>query len=95
MAIKSRHNPGDEPARQAHLDDGDERAALPEWDEGSAEIVWLCHGALHRFVTGAKDAIVLAGRPIASSQEETFRVHGIPHAQSSTAYRQNFAEGRS
>ena len=49
----------------------------------------------HRFVTGAKDAIVLAGRPIASSQEETFRVHGIPHAQSSTAYRQNFAEGRS
>jgi hypothetical protein len=29
------------------------------------------------------------------SQEETFRVHGIPHAQSSTAYRQNFAEGRS
>src|SRR5215213_2691217 len=71
MAIKSRNDPGDEPARQAHLDDDDERAALLEWDKGTAEIVWLCHGVLHRFVTGAKDAIVLAGRPIASSQKRS------------------------
>ncbi|WP_210252246.1 hypothetical protein, partial [Microvirga tunisiensis] len=61
----------------AHLDDGDERAALLEWDEGSAEIVWLCHGALHRFVTGAKDAIAFAGSPIASSHEATFPVLGV------------------
>ena len=53
-------------ARQAHLNDRDQLAVLFKCRDGSAAIVWLWHGALHRFVTGAENA-TLAGRPIASS----------------------------
>jgi hypothetical protein len=55
-------------ARQAHLNDRDQRAVLFKCRDGSAAIVWLWHGALHRFVTGAENA-TLAGRPIVSRIE--------------------------
>ena len=66
MALDPRDHPGNEPARQAHLNDRDQRAVLFKCRDGPAAIVWLWHGALHRFVTGAENA-TLAGRPIASS----------------------------
>ena len=40
--------PGDEPARPAQLDHGDERAVLLEGGEGPAQVIALRHGALHR-----------------------------------------------
>src|SRR5215212_8906643 len=59
---------GDEPARPAHLDDGDERAVLPEGDEGPAQVVRLRHGALHRLFR-RRWLITLAARPIASEPD--------------------------
>jgi len=53
------------PARQTHFNNSNQRAILFESDEGSAEIVRLWHGALHRLVTGAEHA-TLVGRPVAS-----------------------------
>jgi hypothetical protein len=44
VAFHPRNNPGDEPARLAHLDDGNERAILAERNERSAQVVWLWHG---------------------------------------------------
>src|SRR3954465_15722707 len=34
---------GDETARLAHLDDGNDRAILVQGDEGPAQVVWLGH----------------------------------------------------
>jgi hypothetical protein len=42
------HQPGDEPARPAQLDHGDERVVLLEGGEGPAQVIALRHGALHR-----------------------------------------------
>ena len=43
-------DPGDEPARQAHLDHGDQRAVRFEGREGiELRVVQLLHGVLHRF----------------------------------------------
>jgi hypothetical protein len=38
MLFDARHDAGDEPARPAHLDDGDQRAILFESGEGSASV---------------------------------------------------------
>src|SRR4051812_32202777 len=47
VALEARHDAGDEPARAAQLDDGDQRAVLLEGDEGPAQVVALRHGAPH------------------------------------------------
>jgi hypothetical protein len=47
LAFDARHDTGNEPARKAHLDDGDQCCILFESYEGSAQIVPLWHGALH------------------------------------------------
>src|SRR5712664_3560431 len=58
LALDARHNPGNEPARKAHLDHGDQRAIRFERREGSAQVVQLLHGvALHRFTSTSTDAI--------------------------------------
>src|SRR6476659_10195009 len=49
LALDARHDAGDEPARQAQFDYGRAR--------GSAQIVQLLHGVLHRFTSATMDAI--------------------------------------
>src|SRR3954464_9745563 len=49
MALDPWNHAGDEPARLAHLDDGNDRAVLLQGREGPTQIVeLLCHGTLHR-----------------------------------------------
>src|SRR3954465_7959506 len=49
MALDTWNDAGDEPARLAHLDDGNDRAVLLQRSEGPTQIVeLLCHGTLHR-----------------------------------------------
>src|SRR6266852_3139051 len=58
LALDARHNPRNEPARQAHLDHGDQRAIQFEGRGGSVQVVQLLHGvALHRFTSTSTDAI--------------------------------------
>src|SRR6266849_2523141 len=58
LALDARHNPRNEPARQAHLDHGDQRAIQFEGRGGSVQVVQLLHGgALHRFTSALTDAI--------------------------------------
>ena len=47
LALDARHDTGNEPARQAHLNDSDQRAVRFKGGEGSAQVVQLLHG-LHR-----------------------------------------------
>src|SRR6516164_3173134 len=48
MALDTRKDTSDEPARKAHLDDHDQRAILLQGGEGPAQVVRLRHGTLHR-----------------------------------------------
>src|SRR6478609_2061178 len=57
LALDARHDTGNEPARQAQFDNGDQRAVRIEGARGSAQIVTLLHGALHRFTSSAMDSI--------------------------------------
>ena len=45
MALDPRNDPGDQPARLAHLNDGDQRAILIQSGERSAQVIRLRHGA--------------------------------------------------
>src|SRR5437764_10474285 len=60
LALDARHDAGDEPARQAQFDNGDQRAVRVEGARGSAQIVQFLHGALHRFTSATMDAISFA-----------------------------------
>jgi hypothetical protein len=57
LALDARYNTGNEPARQAHLNDRNQRAARFEDGERSTQVVQLLHGALHRFASATMDAI--------------------------------------
>src|SRR6266550_5676635 len=57
LALDARHDAGDEPTRQAQFDNGDQRAVRIEGARGSAQIVQLLHGALHRLTSATMDAI--------------------------------------
>src|SRR5260221_14643496 len=57
LALDARHDAGDEPARQAQFDNGYQRAVRIEGARGSAQIIQLLHGALHRFISATMDAI--------------------------------------
>ena len=52
LALDARHDAGNEPARQTHLDDGDQRAVRFEGGEASAQVIQLLAmrraGLLHR-----------------------------------------------
>ena len=58
LALDPRDDPGDQPARLAHLDDRNERAILIKGGEGFAQVVRLRHGALHRSVLSSDDAAI-------------------------------------
>ena len=66
VPLEARNDPGHEPARLAHLDDGDQRAMLLQGDEGPAQVVPLRHGAL-RACFQRRWCLILAARPIASA----------------------------
>src|SRR5262245_7811663 len=55
LTLDTRHNAGNEPALQAQLDDADQRAVRFQGDEGSAQVVQLLHGTLHRFISAPMD----------------------------------------
>src|SRR5262245_44954141 len=55
LALDARHDTGDEPARQAQFDHADQCALRFEGDEGSAQVVQLLHGTLHRFISAPMD----------------------------------------
>src|SRR5271169_1827445 len=63
LALDARHDTGNEPARQAHLNDRDQRAVRFEGGEGSAKVVQLLHGALHRFTSATMECNILADTP--------------------------------
>lgn len=48
LSLDPRNGPGDQPARLAQLDDGNQAAVLFKGVEGSAQIVCSGHRALHR-----------------------------------------------
>src|SRR3954468_2628478 len=67
MALDPWNNASDEPARLAHLDDGNDRAVLLQGSEGPAQIVeLLCHGTLHRVASSDDGDIFATVCPIAS-----------------------------
>src|SRR6202049_1215797 len=43
LALNAGKNTGNQPARLAHLDDGNDCAILVQGDEGPAQVVWLGH----------------------------------------------------
>src|SRR3954464_10133817 len=71
LALDAWDQPRDEPIRLAHFDDGDQRAILIEGGKGSAQIVRLRHGALHRIARQRRRWHALAARPIPSSMRRS------------------------
>src|SRR5262249_32337369 len=57
---------GNQPARVAQLDHGNDRAILVQGDEGSAQVVWLGHRGTPSRKCSDEVAISSAARPIAS-----------------------------
>jgi hypothetical protein len=63
LALDTWHNACDEPARQAHLDNGDQRRVHVEGRHGSAQVVWLAllqlphGGSIVRFTSASMDTI--------------------------------------
>src|ERR1700731_4287576 len=51
LTLNARKYAANQPARLAHLDDGNDRAILVQGDEGPAQVVRLGHRALHRLDT--------------------------------------------
>ena len=56
LALDARHDAGNEPARQTHLDDGDQRAVRFEGGEASAQVIQLLHGGAPSVHISADDA---------------------------------------
>src|SRR5712672_3223695 len=65
LALNAGKHTGNQPARLAHLDDGNDRAILVQGDEGPAKSFGWGIGALHRF-TQRRWCHLLAACPIAS-----------------------------
>src|SRR5262249_19383754 len=65
LTLNAGNHTGNEPARVAQLDDGNDRAILVQGDEGPAQVVRLGIAALHRLDTATKMPS-LAARPIPS-----------------------------
>src|SRR5438067_10493739 len=65
LTLNTRNNAADQPARLAHLDDGNDRAILVQGDEGSAQVIRLGHRGTPSLDAATKLPF-LAARPIAS-----------------------------
>src|SRR5215467_15275943 len=66
LTLDARHDTGNEPARQAHLDDRNQCAGWLKGDGGPTQVVQRLHGQLHRF-TANDGCNIHAAAPIASS----------------------------
>src|SRR5205809_6445180 len=65
LTLNTRNNAADQPARLAHLDDGNDRAILVQGHEGPAQIVRLGHRGTPS-IDVSDEIAILAARPIAS-----------------------------
>src|ERR1700739_4690659 len=65
LTFNAGENAANQPARLAHLDDGNDRAILVQGDEGSAQIVRLGHRGTPS-IDVSDEIAILAARPIAS-----------------------------
>src|SRR5215218_9667581 len=74
MAVEPGHKSRHEPARLAHVDDGNDSTVLLKGNAGPAQVFRLHHGALHR-LTSAAMVLRNRRRPIAS--EPRHRVHEL------------------
>src|SRR5438309_11197034 len=66
LTLNAGKHAGNQPARLAHLDDGNDRAILVQGDEGPAQVVRLGHRGTPSVRYSDEVAISLAARPIAS-----------------------------
>jgi hypothetical protein len=57
MPCDARDDPGDQPARLAHLNNGNQRAILIQSGERSAQVILLRHGAPRRFGSSDEGAV--------------------------------------
>src|SRR5215813_846660 len=62
LTLNAGKDAANQPARLAHLDDGNDRAVVVQGDEGPAQVVRLGHRALHQLLACS----VLAACPIPS-----------------------------
>src|SRR6476620_11819598 len=85
LALDARHDTGNEPARQAHLNDRNQRAVRLEGGEGSAQIVQLLHGVAPSVHINDDGMQYPRRRPIASSimgsEDEAEQSYGRPCRQ--------------
>src|ERR1035437_8384743 len=57
LTLDARYDARNEPTRETHFDDGDQRAVRLEGGEASAQVIQLLHGAIHRFTSATMDTI--------------------------------------
>src|SRR5438105_13876071 len=67
LTLNTRNDTADQPARLAHLDDGNDRAILVQGDEGPAQVVRLGHRGTPSIKMQRRSCHLLAARPIESS----------------------------
>src|SRR5438874_9803993 len=72
LTLNAGKHAGNQPARLAQLDDGNDRAILVQGDEGSAQVVWLGHRGTPSLDAATKLPF-LAARPIASLGPRSWR----------------------
>src|SRR6478735_2282394 len=66
LTLNAGKHPGNQPARLAQLDDGNDCAILVQGDEGPAQVVQLGHGVLRQLFASDDGAISFAACPIPS-----------------------------
>src|SRR6201981_1715227 len=83
LTLNAGKHTADQPARLAHLDDGNDRAILVQGNEGPAQIVRLGHRGTPS-IDVSDEIAILAARPIASLRWRKtdsnlwFRISGKP-----------------
>src|ERR1019366_9893681 len=94
LALDARHDTGNEPARQAHLNDRNQRAVRFEGGEGSAQIVQLLHGGAPSVHVSDDGMLYPRRRPIASSimgfEDEAEQSFGRPCCQCNGRSKQTY-----
>src|ERR1700746_1566109 len=66
LTLNAGEDAANQPARLAHLDDGNDRAILVQGNEGPAQIVRLGHRGTPSIDVKRRNCHLLAARPIAS-----------------------------
>src|ERR1700747_1182162 len=77
LTLNAGKHAGNQPARVAQLDHGNDRAILVQADEGSAQVVWLGHRGTPS-IKCSDEVAILAARPIASIGTPEREAHFFP-----------------